>query len=123
MFKVKIRYFVLVLLFLSSTILSAEAQMLRTKDGTILVGEIVAEPFTIKTRYGVLKVPVNDIVQIVEEEVWLKNESHFFGKLVPQTIIVKTDYGNLEISTEQVIWFNFVKKEKPKRIEEHGRKS
>jgi len=112
-----IRYFILVLLFLLSPALSAEAQMLRMKDGTILVGEIVAEPFTIKTRYGVLKVPVSDIVQIVEEEIWLKNTSHFFGKIAPQTITVKTDYGDLEIATDQVVWINFVKKEKPKRIE------
>lgn len=123
MSKVRIRYFVLVLLFPFSLTLSAEAQMLRMKDGTILVGEISAEPFMIETRYGVLKVPVNDIVQIVEEEVWLKNESHFFGKLASQTITVKTDYGDLEISTEQIIWINFEKREKPKRIEEHGRKS
>lgn len=123
MLKAKIRYFVLVLLFLLSLTLSAEAKMLRMKDGTILVGELAAEPFVIETYYGVLKVPVSDIVQIVEKEVWLKNESHFFGKLKPQTITVKTDYGDLEISTEQVIWINFVKKEKPKRIEELGRKS
>jgi hypothetical protein len=88
--------------------------MLRTKDGTILVGAIVAEPFTIQTRYGVLKVPVSDMVQIVEGEVWLKNTSHFFGTLTPQSIIVKTDYGDLKISTEQIIWINFVKKEKPR---------
>ena len=109
------KYFVLVFLVFSM-VLSAEAQMLRTQDGTILVGELgVAEPLTFQTRYGVLKVPVGDVVQIIEEEVWLQNESHFFGKLTPQTITVKTDYGVLEISTAQVVWINFVKKEEPKR--------
>jgi len=113
------KYFVLALFFicLFSATLSAEAQMLRMKDGTVLVGEIGAEPFVIETRYGALKVPVSDIVQIVEEEVWLKNSSHFFGKIQPQTLTIKTEYGDLEISTEQVVWINFVKKEKPKRIE------
>jgi hypothetical protein len=116
MSKVTRRYFMLILLLLCLTTSLAEAQMLRTKDGTILVGEIgVTEPFTIQTRYGVLKVPVSDIVQIVEEEVWLKNTSHFFGKVGPQTIIVKTEYGDLEISTAQVVWINFVKKEQPKK--------
>ena len=95
-------------------VLSAEAQMLRTQDGTILVGELgVSEPFTIQTHYGVLKVPVSDITQIVAEEVWLQNESHFFGKLQPLSINVKTDYGTLEISTAQIVWINFVKKAEP----------
>lgn len=118
MFNIKIRYLVIALLLLFSAALSVEAQMLKTKDGTNLVGVIVAEPFTIKTRYGVLKVPVSDMVQIIEGEVWLKNASHFFGKIEPQMITVKTDYGELKISTEQIIWLNFVKKEEPKRIED-----
>ena len=92
--------------------------MLKTKDGTSLVGVIAAEPFTITTRYGVLKVPVSDIVHIVDEEVRLKNDSHFFGKIEPQTISVKTDYGELTISTEQIIWLNFVEKKEPERIED-----
>ena len=118
MFNIKTRYLVIALLLLFSTALSVEAQMLKTKDGTRLVGVIVAEPLTITTRYGVLKVPVSDMVQIVEGEVWLKNTSHFFGKIEPQMITVKTDYGDLNISTEQIIWLNFVKKEEPKRIED-----
>jgi hypothetical protein len=93
---------------------SAEAQMLMMKDGTTLVGTIETEPLTITTRYGALKVPIHDIIQIVNKEVWLKNESHFFGEIRPQKLTVKTEYGDLETSMEQIVWINFVKKEKPK---------
>lgn len=117
MFNIKTRYLVIALFLVFSMVLSVEAQMLKTKDGTSLVGLIAAEPLTITTRYGVLKVPVSDMVQIVEGEVWLQNTSHFFGKIEPQMITVKTDYGDLNISTEQIIWLNFVKKEEPKKIE------
>ena len=106
----------LILFCLSLTTSFVEAQMLRTQDGTILVGELgVKSPFTFQTRYGVLQVPVSDITQIIAEEVWLQNESHFFGKLTPQTITVKTEYGTLEISTAQIVWINFVKKAEPKK--------
>lgn len=107
----------LFLLFL--LILSAEAQMLKTNDGTKLVGIIDTEkPFTITTRYGLLKVPLRDIEHIIEDEVRLKNSSQFFGKIEPQVIIIKTDYGELSLSTDQIVWLNFVRKEEPDIIEE-----
>lgn len=112
-----IKYVILSLPLLFLLVLSTEAQMLKTKDGTKLVGMITTQkPFTIITRYGVLEVPLSDMEYIIEGEVRLKNSSHFFGKIEPQDITVKTDYGDLSLSTEQILWLNFVRKEEPDMI-------
>lgn len=91
----------------------AEASMLAMQDGTVLVGDIHAEPLTIHTRYGVLKIPVSDIDRIMKGQIRLLNDSHFSGKIESQKMKINTEFGNFEIATDQIEWINFVKNEEP----------
>jgi tetratricopeptide (TPR) repeat protein len=84
---------------------SASAEVIRFKDGDEVTGKIIEETdklVKVKTRYGELIIPREDIESIKKHlvRVILKKEKRIGGELIEETneyVVLKTKYGELTI--------------------------
>jgi hypothetical protein len=78
----------------------------RMKDGSRLTGQIQEERISIKAAFGIVVIPVSDIVSYADGQTYLKDGSIVKGEIVDSALSIRMKYGVVSMAPNDIAAFD-----------------